>query len=364
MSLVRSLGASGHGGRAGVVQVVDFPVTSSPADVVAYLQIRAPEGHRAAAAALNTFDVAVIQHDSEVFGGRAGDQLLAVLDLLTVPVVLVVHGVPAPALRDHSLLQRAIDASLAVVVMSEAARQRLLADYIIDPAIIVVIPYGAPWREMAPVATSRRPVVLTWGLIRSGKGIEWAIDALQQLRRLEPRPTYVVAGVTHPRERDLHGEAYRVRLRRRARASGVADLVRFVGSYVEPEALRRFVDRADVVLLPYDSRDQVSSAVLVEAVSAGRPVVATAFPHAVELLAGGAGILVPQYDATAIGDALHRVLTQPDVAARMVAESSRLSAGLMWSHVADRYRRLLNDVLAGRPMAPVRSPVQAPAGAD
>ena len=95
------------------------------------------------------------------------------------------------------------------------------------------------------------------------------------------------------------------------------------------------------MLLPYDSRDQVSSAVLVEALSAGRPVVATAFPHAVELLSGGAGILVPQYDATAIGDALHRVLTQPDVAARMVTESSRLSAGLVWSHVADRYRRLL-----------------------
>ena len=53
-----------------------------------------------------------------------------------------------------------------------------------------------------------------------------------------------------------------------------------------------------VVVLPYDSRDQVTSGVLVEAIAAGRPVVATAFPHAVELLSSGAGMVVPHGDAT------------------------------------------------------------------
>ena len=40
---------------------------------------------------------------------------------------------------------------------------------------------------------------------------------------------------------------------------------------------------------------------LVDAVAAGRPVVSTAFPHAVELLASGAGIVVPQRDPVALG---------------------------------------------------------------
>ena len=54
------------------------------------------------------------------------------------------------------------------------------------------------------------------------------------------------------------------------------------------------------MLLPYDSREQVTSGVLIEAVAAGEPVVATAFPHAVELLADGAGLLVGRSDPAAI----------------------------------------------------------------
>jgi polysaccharide biosynthesis protein PslF len=52
--------------------------------------------------------------------------------------------------------------------------------------------------------------------------------------------------------------------------------------------------------------------VLVEALAARKPVVATEFPHAVELLADGAGLLVPHGDPGAITAALRRVLTEPD----------------------------------------------------
>ena len=59
--------------------------------------------------------------------------------------------------------------------------------------------------------------------------------------------------------------------------------------YHDQAALGALIRSADVVVLPYDSREQVTSGVLIEAVAAGVPVVATAFPHAVELLTGGPG---------------------------------------------------------------------------
>ena len=71
------------------------------------------------------------------------------------------------------------------------------------------------------------------------------------------------------------------------------------------------------MLLPYDSTDQVTSGVLIEAVAAGKPVVATRFPHAVELLCGGAGLLVPHRDPAAIAAALRTVLTHRELAAAM-----------------------------------------------
>ncbi len=106
------------------------------------------------------------------------------------------------------------------------------------------------------------------------------------------------------------------------------------------------ISRADVVLLPYDSREQVTSGVLVEAVAAGKPVVSTAFPHAVELLSSGAGLLVPQFDGAATGDALHRVLSEPGLARKMAAEATRLAPSLLWPAVADQYRSLADTLLA------------------
>ena len=103
-----------------------------------------------------------------------------------------------------------------------------------------------------------------------------------------------------------------------------------------------------MVLLPYDSRDQVTSGVLVEAVAAGKPVVATGFPHAVELLGGGAGLLVPHCNGAAVGAALQRILTEPGLAETMSAEATRLAPALLWPTVADQYQALAAQLLASR----------------
>jgi glycosyltransferase involved in cell wall biosynthesis len=104
--------------------------------------------------------------------------------------------------------------------------------------------------------------------------------------------------------------------------------------------LGRLVSSADVVLLPYDSPDQVTSGVLIEAVTAGRPVVSTCFPHAVELLGGGAGLLVERQDPAGIAGALRRVLTEPGLSARMSRRSAGLAPQLLWPAVARSYREL------------------------
>ena len=58
----------------------------------------------------------------------------------------------------------------------------------------------------------------------------------------------------------------------------------FDAGYRDVPMLTDLIQSAAVVVLPYDSTDQVTSGVLVDAIASGRPVVATAFPHAVELL--------------------------------------------------------------------------------
>jgi glycosyltransferase involved in cell wall biosynthesis len=156
-------------------------------------------------------------------------------------------------------------------------------------------------------------------------------------------------------ERD--GEAYRRRLESTARELGLSDSVVFYDRYLDADCLHRLVRSADLVLLPYDSREQVTSGVLIEAVAAGRPVVSSRFPHAVELLSGGAGLLVNQRDPAAISAAVRRVLTEPGVAERMTLRAEVLAPDLSWRAVAGRYLATGTALCHRRPRRACAEPI-------
>jgi polysaccharide biosynthesis protein PslF len=101
------------------------------------------------------------------------------------------------------------------------------------------------------------------------------------------------------------------------------------------------------VVLPYDSREQVTSGVLVDAIAAGRSVIATAFPHARELLAEtGVGLVVPHESPQAIADAINSVLATPSQLVAMEERARRMSSTLQWSSVADQYVELIHELLS------------------
>lgn len=349
-SAALAAGLVGGGASVNVVRCGQAPDTE---DVVVVGSLDDPTdlGHRRAIAALNRNEVVIVQHEYGLYDGADGESVIDVIASIAAPVVVVAHTVlTKPTTNQRRVLQQVCRHADAIVVMTETARQRLLVGYDVDRSKVHMIPHGAATPLAAPSASQRRPGtpprVLTWGLLGPGKGIEWAIDAMAELRDVDPRPEYVVAGTTHPKVRERHGEAYREMLVERAESSPVD--VTFDDTYRNLMSLTELIQSADLVVLPYDSRDQVTSGVLVDAVAAGRPVVSTAFPHAVELLASGAGIVVPQRDPVALGRAIRSVLTEPGRAASMEAEARRLAPGLAWPAVARRYAELADLVVASR----------------
>ena len=322
--------------------------------VVASLADGARSGWSASTDALNRNELVIVQHEYGLYDGPDGESLLELIDAIDAPIVVVAHTVLSePTPNQRRVLERVCAAADAVVVMTETASSRLFAGFDVDPTKVSVIPHGAatPSAALTPEAHARggTPRVLTWGLLGPGKGIEWAIDALAELSDLDPRPEYLVAGATHPKVRERYGEAYREMLVERAAASNAPADVCFDDTYRGLASLTELIASADLVVLPYDSQEQVTSGVLVDAVAAGRPVVSTAFPHAIELLASGAGIVVPQRDPVALGRAIRAVLTDPRLAASMAAEARRLAPELAWSAVARRYAQLADRIVASQP---------------
>jgi polysaccharide biosynthesis protein PslF len=322
--------------------------------VLAALHDLATHSTRESVDVLNRSDVAVIQHEYGIYGGADGADILPVLEALDVPVIVVAHTVlRAPTRNQRVVLESVCAQADVVVVMTDTARDRLLAGFDVRPEKIVVVPHGAA----TPPAAARtagprpRPRLLTWGLLGPGKGIEWAVDAIAQIVDLQP--DYLIAGATHPKVLARNGESYRQMLVERVRAARLESFVSFDDSYRDLASLTELIRSADLVVLPYDSEDQVTSGVLVDAVAAGRPVVATAFPHAVELLESGAGIVVPQRDPAALAAAIRSVFSDPSLHRSMEQEARRLAPELSWSAVAGRYNDIASIILTARD--PVRA---------
>lgn len=307
-----------------------------------------PNGH--ARDILERTDVAIVQHEYGIYPGPDGADIVALMESLRVPTIVVAHTVlRAPTTNQRRVLSDVCAAADAVVVMTASGREGLIDGFGVQPSKIRVIAHGAatPPAPVRPPRADTSPRLLTWGLLGPGKGIEWAIESLAALADLRPCPRYLIAGATHPRVLASSGEDYRNMLSRRARTFGVSDQVDFDEGYRDLQSLTELITTADLVVLPYDSADQVTSGVLVDAVAAGRPVVSTSFPHAVELLGSGAGLIVPQRDPGALASAIRAVLTDPDLAEGMAEEARRLAPGLSWGAVASQYVDLADALLAG-----------------
>jgi polysaccharide biosynthesis protein PslF len=335
-----------------VVRLIDEPAPRPCDEVVAQVITGDSASLRRAAEQLNLCDVAIIQHEYGVYGGADGSEIRQLLDQVRVPCIVVLHTVLTdPTPHQRQVLESVMAKASAVVTMTRAARERLAAGYTADMTKVCIIAHGAPALQTTmaePTFRTGQFTVLTWGLLGPGKGIEWGIEAMAMLRDLQPMPRYVIAGQTHPKVLLREGDAYRDQLREQVRQGKLESWITFDGHYRNTRALASLIRSADVVLLPYDSAEQVTSGVLIEAVAAGKPVVATQFPHARELLAGGAGLLVPHRDPAAIAAALRSLITRRDVTARMAAAATATAPQLLWPAIADQYRDLTERLITAK----------------
>lgn len=306
---------------------------------------------------LNQHDAVIVQHEFGIYPGEDGDGVLELLAGITVPVITILHTVSErPTYRQRRIMQTLLQSSDAVVLLSNAALEALQRTYDVRLDRTYVIPHGAPdvRGSYRPNNVRMRPRILTWGLLSEGKGIEWGITAMSLLRDVDPMPDYYVVGQTHPKVAARDGHRYRHELGEMARRMGVGDRVKFIDGYLDNSGLQRLITSADMYLLPYDTREQVTSGVLSEAMVAGGPVIATHFPHAVELLGDGTGILVKHQSPNAIAEAVRRLIREPELRRSMRDKTAAKANSFLWPSVAASMTSLTHSVVrAARRGVPV-----------
>ena len=326
------------------------------------LQEKDLDSYRRAADYLNfnNADVLCVQHEFGIYGGPAGSHVLALLKESRMPVVTTLHTVlqePNPAQR--KVMDALAARSERLVVMARKGAEILQEIYHVPETKIEIIPHGIP---DVPLTESRhfktqfgvegRAVLLTFGLMGPGKGIEHVIEALPAIVRKHPDVVYLVLGATHPQLVAREGERYRLGLARMADDLGVKDHVIFYNRFVTIEDLKEFIGAADIYLTPYLNEAQVTSGTLAYVFGAGKAVVSTPYWHASELLADGRGVLVPFRNPAAIADGVCGLLDDPARMDRIRVEAHALGRGMIWPAVAARYLDCFQRARADRKAMP------------
>jgi glycosyltransferase involved in cell wall biosynthesis len=260
---------------------------------------------------------------------------------LRMPVVLTFHALgtvkrahlgpddPSPDARIE--LERRLAREVDLVVATAAAEARELRGWGVPGDRLEVVPCGVDPRRFhpdRPAPGARRVVSL--GRLVPRKGVADVVAALADV----PGATLTVAGGPPPAALDADPEV--ARLREVARRAGVADRVGFVGA-VPSSAVPALLASADaVVCAPWYEPFGI---VPLEAMAAGRPLVATAVGGILDSVRGQdpgrTGVLVPPGEPAALAAALRAVLDDPVLAARLGrAGAARVAARFSWERVA------------------------------
>ena len=298
-----------------------------------------------------------VQHEYGIFGGSAGDHLLALLDRTTLPVIVTLHTVlEKPSSDERRVMEGLLARAARIVVMAERGREILRRVYGANPRQIVTIPHGVPDRPFVDPATMKdrfgwagREVVLTFGLLAPNKGIETLIAALPAVKERHPNLLYVVLGATHPNLVAHQGEAYRDSLVALAADKGVAENVQFIDEFVEYDALIDYLQAADIYATPYTNPAQITSGTLSYAVGVGKPVISTPYVHATEILADGHGVLVDFKDVAAFAREIDALLSNDRDRRRLSERAYARGRTMIWPRLAEATMTEIEAIVATRP---------------
>jgi alpha-1,3-rhamnosyl/mannosyltransferase len=240
--------------------------------------------------------------------------------------------------RDYAELTPSHARRADAIVTPSAYTRRLVQDFGVPADRIYVCSLGAPrWQ-----ALGRQPnlppngCVLFVGTLEPRKNVGVLLDAYERLtQRLPAVPELILAGGTTP-----EAAPWLERIRR----PPLAGRVRHVG-YVAHETRETWYAQARVLVLP--SLDEGFGLPVLEAMSAGVPVVASnrgALPE----VAGGAADLVEPDDAEGFARALERLLTDPEWAATRGAAGLARAATYTWEATARRLHDAYEAAVAHR----------------
>lgn len=304
-------------------------------------------------------DACVVEHEFGIYGGDNGLYLLTFMANLNVPMISILHTVlKQPSYVQQTIIQQIAKHSSRIVVMSQKAIGFLTSIYQIPKHKIQYIEHGVPDLEPAadnpikaayPFKDSK--VLLTFGLISRGKGLETVVEALPRIVERHPEVKYVILGNTHPGVVKNDGEEYRDSLKALAKKLNVEKHLIFVNKFVDEQELHYYLSATDIYITPYLNEAQITSGTLSYAVGAGAAVISTPYWHAQELLAQKRGLLFDFRDSERLSVLVNDLFEHPSHLNELKYNAYQYGLSLRWPSIGKSYVKAMERAIADKQKA-------------
>ena len=264
--------------------------------------------------------------------------------LLKIPMVVWPHGsdiLPGEFIRANARLERRLGRALAaadlLIAQSEFLKREIRSLGVPDEKIRL-IPNGVHVAEFQPVTSAPSlpyPYILAMGSFSHKKGFDVLLRAFASVAAEDASIHLVMAGAG----KEL--TAYTALVG----AHDMLDRVHFVGIV---EGVCKIQLYQHCLFFVSSSRREPFAVVNLEALAAGKPLVATAVGGNVEVVSeGGNGFLVPPDDPEVLSRRMLTLLKDPALRARMGRLSSDLARRYDWHVILPQYSAAFEEALAG-----------------
>lgn len=315
------------------------------------------------------FDLLLVEHEYGLYGGENGSYLLSMLRAINIPVILSLHTVlESPSLTQQHILLDLASIAQRVIVHGRHGAFFLARNYGLPEDKIQLIPLGAHrnTRDTNRIESLKydlgienRRVLCTAGFISINKGIQDIIAAMPAIIREHREVSLLVAGMPHPA--DSSSRPFLEYLKNQVNEIGVKSHVSFLDKFLAPEEWHDLLCISDIVVSPRRDRDLISSGTLAWALAMGKPVVATPYWNAKELLEEGAGIIVPFSRPDSLAEAVIELLNEESKLSDCQRAALSIGKSLLWDkRLAARYIECFEHVLKNSTSAMAATSVSEP----
>jgi len=301
----------------------------------------------------STADIVVLEHEFGLYGGEFGEYIIRLAEQIKKPLIITVHTIPDnPDIGYGLALKDIIKFAYKVIAMMPQSIQKLIKKYNYPEENIEIIPHGVPDISLESNDKYKRKkgfkdkiILGNINLLSEIKGLEYIIEALEEIKRHFPNVLYLIIGQTHPVVSKIEGEKYRNFLKRKIKQLNLRDNVRFINKYMSLEELVVWLKVIDIYITPYLDPEQSASGALAYAIGAGKACISTPYLYAKEILEHGRGVIVPFRNSQAIANAVIDLCKNPEKKLRIESKAYKFGRLMTWYNVALQHLQLFNEVL-------------------